>query len=112
MVLMRRLVTFTKTLALGAGALTALSVAAVAIVQLRAGSFPVSLALELSGIDAPRTYVTASENRRVDPPNFYELLLDLPAIVPLFGALALLVAFYAWLVSFDKELARGPQRHW
>ena len=112
--MLNRLVTFTKTLVVGAGVLTALSIAAISGLQFRCSfmtktwcPYPVSRVFELAEIDVPIKYVLASESRRPGTPNFYELLLDLPAIVPLAAALTLLALFYAWLEHFETA-SRGP----
>jgi hypothetical protein len=113
--LTRRLVAFVKVLVAGAGAMTALSMGAIVSLQVafwlatRTWSpFPVSQIFELSHIDVPRRYLPASVDAhtsgRVDPQGIVEWLLDLPAIVALFVALALLALFYASLTSLEKWL--------
>jgi hypothetical protein len=70
--------------------------------------FPVAQIFELSQINVPRRYLTASVDAqtsgRVDPQSIIEWLLDLPAIVALFVALAFLALFYASLTSLEKWL--------
>ncbi|MFL6805347.1 MAG: hypothetical protein ACJ8FM_15295 [Xanthobacteraceae bacterium] len=113
--LARRLVAFVKVLVAGAGAMTALSMGAIVSLQVafwlatRTWSpFPVAQIFELSQINVPRRYLTASVDAqtsgRVDPQSIIEWLLDLPAIVALFVALAFLALFYASLTSLEKWL--------
>jgi hypothetical protein len=115
----RRLVAFVKVLVAGAGAMTALSMGAVVSLQLvfwvatRTWSpFPVSQIFELSHVNVPRRYLPASveagASGRLDPQGAIEWLLDLPAIVALFVALALLALFYASLTSIEKWLPSRP----
>jgi hypothetical protein len=117
-VLARRLVAFIKVLVAGAGAMTALSMGAIVSLQVafwlatRTWSpFPVSQIFELSHINVSRRYLPASVDAhasgRVDPQGIIEWLLDLPAIVALFVALALLALFYASLTSVEKWLPGG-----
>jgi hypothetical protein len=116
--LTRRLVAFVKVLVAGAGAMTALSMGAIVSLQVafwlatRTWSpFPLSQIFELSHINVPRRYLPASADGqvtgRVDPQGIVEWLLDLPAIVALFVALALLALFYASLTSLEKWLPDG-----
>jgi hypothetical protein len=111
----RRLVAFVKVLVAGAGAMTALSMGAIVSLQVafwivtRTWSpFPVSQIFELSHINVPRRYLPASVDvqagGRLDPQGAIEWLLDLPAIVALFVALAVLAVFYASLTSIEKWL--------
>ena len=104
-----RLVNYTKRLVGASGVVTAMSIAVV--VALQSGSWYqqsdpvlVSQLFELSGIDIPRKYVPASGDYQSSPDPL-EMLLNLPAIVPLVTAFALLVLVYAWLASLEKEMA-------
>ena len=112
----RRLVTFVKMFVVGGGVATALSMGAIASLQFGFWlmvktwiPFPVSRIVELAGIDVPRRYFPAagdtSESSRAGTLDFVERLLDLPAIVALFIALALFSLFYAALASVEKGLA-------
>jgi hypothetical protein len=102
-------------LVVGACLATALSVAAIASLQLALWlvastwtPFPLARIVELAGIDVPRTYVPASGvtgSGRPATPDVAEWLLNLPAIVALFMALALLSLVYAALTSVEKRLA-------
>jgi len=113
--LARRLVAFVKVLVAGAGAMTALSMGAIVSLQVAFwlatrmwSPFPIAQIFELSHINVPRRYLTASVDAqtsgRVDPQSIIEWLLDLPAIVALFVALAFLALFYASLTSLEKWL--------
>jgi hypothetical protein len=99
-----RLVALTKALVVVAGAVTALCIVVVTSLALATWNYlPISRVLEISGIYVPDRYVTASENRRVSSLDIVDMLLDLPAVVPLLGALALLTLFYVWLSSRQEE---------
>jgi hypothetical protein len=111
----RRFVTLVKMSVVGAGVATALSMGAIASLQFGFWlmtktwiPFPVSRIVELAGIDVPRRYfpaaVDASESSRAGTLDFVERLLDLPAIVALFIALAVFSLFYAALTSAEKGL--------
>ena len=110
-----RLVTFTRMFVVGAGVVTALSVGLVVSLQLgfffmtkRWSSFPLSRIFDPSEVDVPKTYVLASESSAPRTQTFTGWLLDLPAIVVLFVALALLALSYACLTTAEKRLATVP----
>jgi hypothetical protein len=65
--------------------------------------YPVSSMVQLLSSD--RTYVTASFNETAWTLKeaLVDWLLDVPAIVPLLTAAALLVIFYRWLTVIDKR---------
>jgi len=115
-VLARRIVAFSKLLVMAAGAATALCMGALVSLQFgfwlmtRTWSpFPVSRFFELLDVNIPRRYVPASIDRaetgHFDSQSLIESVLDLPAIVVLFVALALVALSYAALAAFDKRLA-------
>ena len=66
-------------------------------------AYPVSSIVQLLSPD--RTYVTASfsETEWTLKEALIDWLLDVPAIVPLLMAAALLVIFYRWLSVIDKR---------
>jgi hypothetical protein len=113
--LTRRLVTFVRICVVAAGAATAVSIGAIASLQfgfwLMTSTwppFPVTRIVELSGIEVPRRYVPASGDADSGRPvglDVVDWLLNLPAIVALFMALALLSLVYAALNSVEKGLA-------
>jgi len=114
----RRLVRFTKVLVVAAGSFAALGMGVVVCLQFgfwlvtKAWTpFPVSRILEFSDINVPRRYfpasVSASGTARVDGPGIVEWVLDLPAVVVLFVALAVLALIYASLTSVENTLPRG-----
>jgi hypothetical protein len=116
MALAGRVVSFAKLLVMGASAVTALCMSAVVSLQFGFwlltktwSPFPVSRFLELGDINLPRRYlpasIEASQGTRFDAQGLIETLLDLPAIVVLFVALALLALCYAALTSLEKGLA-------
>jgi hypothetical protein len=115
-----RLLTFARMSVVAAGTVTALSMGAVVTLQLgfwfmtrRWSPFPVSRILELWEADVPRTYALASDTSRLRTQSFTEWLLDLPAIVVLSVALALLALIYAGLTSLDKgrtTASVGPRK--
>jgi hypothetical protein len=115
--LARRFVTFTKMLVVGAGAATALCIAAIASLQFGFwftmktwSAFPVARIFELLQIDTPRRYIPASidiSSSPLGPQHVIEWMLDLPAVVVLLAALALLALFYASLTSVEKWLLGG-----
>jgi len=113
--LIRRFVTFTKVLVAAGGAFAALCTGAIACLQFgfwlmarKWGSVPVSRILELAQINVPRRYlpasIDASQGTRLDAQDVIEWVLDLPAIVALFAAVALLGLVYLLLVSLEKRL--------
>ena len=63
-------------------------------------AYPVSSIVQLLSPD--RTYVTASFSGTLKEA-LIDWLLDVPAIVPLLMAAALLVMFYRWLAVIDKR---------
>ena len=116
MMFTRRLVGFVRTMVVAAGVATGLSIGAVASLQLgfwliaRTWTpFPVARIVELSGIDVPRRYFPASADISASAlpggVDFVDWLLNLPAIVALFMALALFSLCYAALTSVEKGLA-------
>jgi hypothetical protein len=54
-------------------------------------------------------YVTASSDN-VQTNGIADWLLEIPAIVPLLIASALLLAFYAWVAAIEKEISIGRSR--
>ena len=116
----RRLVTLTRMLVMGAGVATALCMGAIASLQLGFwlvmktwSPIPVSRIVELTGVEVPRRYVPASidaPDTGLDAQDVVEWLLNVPAIVGLFIALAVLSLFYASLASAERGLvaASGP----
>jgi hypothetical protein len=110
-----RLLKFARMFVVGAGTVTALSIGAIVTLQLgfwfmtkRWSPLPFSRILELADVDLPRPYVLASDNSRLRAQSFTEWLLDLPAIVVLFVAFALLALLYAGLTSLDKGRTAAP----
>ena len=105
-----RVVTGTRMLVLAAGAATALGIAAIVSLQLgfwlmtkRWSPFPISRLFELVDLAVPRAYVLASENGpRVQ--TLGEWLMDVPAIVVLFVALAVVAIVSTWLTSLERGL--------
>jgi hypothetical protein len=117
----RRLVTLVRVCVVAAGVVTALTIGAVASLQLGFwlimktwSPFPISRLIELVGVDVPRRYVPASiesaDIHRVDAQDIVEWLLNVPAIVALFIALAVLSLLYASLASAERRWApvSGP----
>ena len=111
----RRQITAIARVAVGlAAAAMALCVAAICTLQAilwlntRAWS-PITLSqiFALAGTDAPKIYVTASDESRksgwFDPLAALQWLLDAPAVVSLLVALALLVTLYVWLTSVQRS---------
>ena len=110
-----QLLTFARLSVVGAGTATALSIGAIVSLQLgfwfmtkRWSPLPVSRILELWEGDAPRAYALASDNSRLRIQSFTEWLLDLPAIVVLFVALAVLALLYAGVTSLEKRVSTVP----
>ena len=106
-----RLVTGTRMLVLAAGAATALGMAAIVSLQLgfwlmtrRWSPFPISRLFELADITAPRAYLLASDNNQLRSHSLGEWLLDVPAIVVLFVALAVVAIVSTWLTSLERSL--------
>jgi hypothetical protein len=104
-----RLVAFARVFVIAAGAVTALSVAAMVSLQFgfwfmtrRWSSIPVSRLLELVGLDVARPYVLASDDGRMRSQDWGEWLMDAPAAVVLFVLLAVLAVTYSGLTSLDK----------
>jgi hypothetical protein len=110
-----RLVTYARMAVVAAGAVTASFIAAIVSLQLgfwlatqRWSPLPVSRIFELAEVDTATTYALASESSRPRTQGLTEWLLDLPAIVVLFVALALFAVLYAWLASVEKGLGTAP----
>jgi len=115
-VVTRRLVALARALVMAVGAATALCM--VVVVSLQFGfwlmtktwsPFPVSRLFELADVNVPRRYTPASIDApapsRLDVQGVIETLLDLPAIVVLFVALACVALCYTTITAFDRRLA-------
>jgi hypothetical protein len=109
----QQLVKFTKTTVVFAAALTVLCAVVIVGWQVTSwiqngewNAYPVSSVISSLQRDQNNTYVTASLKKVETGSPFWEAvaswLLDIPAIVPLLIAAALLLAFYLKLSAIEK----------
>lgn len=112
------LIAISRAIVLVASAATALCASAIMAFQLGSGfavgmwnSVPMSQILAIADINIERTYTTASANAQASQPLSIESVLgwvlDVPAMIPLFIALCLLVVFDRHLASVDNRDRRS-----